>query len=166
MDRNIIRGGLLIAVAVVLQSLRLFLPLPLPVSTFFIGTLVHMLLLLSLWLTGLRSALCMGIILPCTAYLQGQLALPFLLPVVMLGNTLFLLLASRFSGGWRGLCLPPLGKALFMVAMAYGCLQFLGLENTKIASAVIYAMSLPQLITAVLGTWAAGKMQQLLHNKI
>ena len=166
MNRNLVRGGLLIALAVVLQALRLFIPVPLPVSTFFIGSLVHMLLLLSLRLTGLQSALCMGAILPCTAYLQGQLALPFLLPVVIMGNGVFLLLAGRFSRGWTSVLLPPCGKALFTAGMAWCCLQIFGLGDSKIAHGVIYAMSIPQFVTGVLGTLAATKMQGILQNKI
>ena len=166
MNKNIIRGGLLIALAVVLQALRLFIPVPLPVSTFLIGSLVHMLLLLSLRLTGLQTALCMGAILPCTAYLQGQLALPFLLPIGIMGNAVFLLLAQRFSQGAVAIVVPPLCKAAFTAGLAFCCLQLFGLGESKIGHAVIYAMSVPQVVTGVLGILAARKMQGLLQNKI
>ena len=166
MNRNIIRGGLLIALAVVLQSLRLFIPLPLPVSTFLIGTLVHLMLLVALRLTGLQVALCMGMLLPCTAYLQGQLAFPFLLPVVIMGNTVFLLLAWHFTRGLSGLLLPPLCKACCTMGLAFVVLQFFGLAQAKIGQAVIFAMSVPQVVTGVLGIVAAKKIMAILQNKI
>ena len=73
-SRQLARGALLIALALALQGLRLVVPLPLPVSTFLIGTLVHMMLTLTLHLNGRSTALLLGALLPVTAYLQGQLA--------------------------------------------------------------------------------------------
>ena len=43
-NRRLARGAMLIALALALQAVRLVLPLPQPVSTFVIGSLVHMML--------------------------------------------------------------------------------------------------------------------------
>ena len=63
---------MLIALALALQAVRLVLLLPQPVSTFVIGSLVHMMLVLTWKLSGLGTALLLALLLPLTAYLQGQ----------------------------------------------------------------------------------------------
>lgn len=47
-NSKLVRGALLVALALALQSLRLVLPMPQLLSTFIIGTLVHMMLVLTL----------------------------------------------------------------------------------------------------------------------
>ena len=56
-NSKLVRGALLVALALALQSLRLVLPMPQLLSTFIIGTLVHMMLVLTLQLSGLKTAL-------------------------------------------------------------------------------------------------------------
>ena len=87
MDKTLVRGAMLIALTVVLQSLRLFIPLPPVASMFFIGTLVNMMLAVTVRLAGLKPALLAVVLLPFFAYLQGQLPIPLLIPVVIGGNT-------------------------------------------------------------------------------
>ena len=57
-NSKLVRGALLVALALALQSLRLVLPMPQLLSTFIIGTLVHMMLVLTLQLSGLRQRFC------------------------------------------------------------------------------------------------------------
>lgn len=83
-NSKLVRGALLVALALALQSLRLVLPMPQLLSTFIIGTLVHMMLVLTLQLSGLKTALLLAFLLPLTAYVQGQVLLPFLIPVIWL----------------------------------------------------------------------------------
>lgn len=106
---------MLIALALALQAVRLVLPLPQPVSTFVIGSLVHMMLVLTWKLSGLVTALLLALLLPLTAYLQGQVLLPLLIPVIWAGNVLFVVLLQLFSANRRlALFLPPLAKAVLM----------------------------------------------------
>lgn len=70
-NSKLVRGALLVALALALQSLRLVLPMPQLLSTFIIGTLVHMMLVLTLQLGGLKTALLLALLLPLTAYVQG-----------------------------------------------------------------------------------------------
>lgn len=146
----------MLALALVLQGLRLVLPLPLLASTFIIGTLVHMMLVLTLKLNGLATALLLGLLLPLTAYLQGQLALPLLVPVVWLGNVLFVL--GIFWLGdkplWATL-LPPLVKGLVMLAGAWAVVQFLALPDAALKRGILLGMSLPQIVTGVAGALCA-----------
>ena len=108
-NSKLVRGALLVALALALQSLRLVLPMPQLLSTFIIGTLVHMMLVLTLQLGGLKTALLLAFLLPLTAYVQGQVLLPFLIPVIWLGNLIFVLLVRQFKGSFKlSLCVPPL----------------------------------------------------------
>lgn len=59
-NSKLVRGALLVALALALQSLRLVLPMPQLLSTFIIGTLVHMMLVLTLQLGGLKTALLLA----------------------------------------------------------------------------------------------------------
>ena len=107
-NSKLVRGALLVALALALQSLRLVLPMPQLLSTFIIGTLVHMMLVLTLQLGGLKTALLLAFLLPLTAYVQGQVLLPFLIPVIWLGNFIFVLLVRQFKGRHKlALCVPP-----------------------------------------------------------
>ena len=118
-NSKLVRGALLVALALALQSLRLVLPMPQLLSTFIIGTLVHMMLVLTLQLGGLKTALLLAFLLPLTAYVQGQVLLPFLIPVIWLGNFIFVLLVRQFKGRHKlSLCVPPVAKACVMLLAA------------------------------------------------
>lgn len=99
MDKTLVRGAMLIALTVVLQSLRLFIPLPPMASMFFIGTLVNMMLAVTVRLAGLKPALLAVVLLPFFAYLQGQLPIPLLIPVVIGGNAVFVLICHWLYDG-------------------------------------------------------------------
>ena len=164
--RYLVRGALLVALALVLQSLRLVLPLPPLVSTFIIGTLVHMMLALTLRVNGLPAALLLSVLLPVTAYLQGQLLLPVLVPVVWLGNSGFVVLLRRLAQ--RELLqtlLPPVGKACVMLGAAWGVIMLLGLTEPAMRKTVLFAMSVPQLVTGVAGLLLARKVYDALLKR-
>ena len=164
--RYLVRGALLVALALVLQSLRLVLPLPPLVSTFIIGTLVHMMLALTLRVNGLPAALLLSVLLPVTAYLQGQLLLPVLVPVVWLGNSVFVVLLRRLAQ--RELLqtlLPPVAKACVMHGAAWGVIMLLGLTEPAMRKTVLFAMSVPQLVTGVAGLLLARKVYDALLKR-
>ena len=164
-NRQMTRGALLIALALVLQGLRLVLPLPLVLSTFVIGTLVHMMLLLTLLLNGRSTALLLCALLPVTAYLQGQLALPILLPVVCLGNTMFVLAASLLMDiKWLAMLVPSLAKAVLMLAGAWLALALVGVQQETVRKTIFFAMSVPQAVTGVAGSLLALELVQRLRN--
>lgn len=151
------------ALALALQSLRLVLPMPQLLSTFIIGTLVHMMLVLTLQLGGLKTALLLAFLLPLTAYVQGQVLLPFLIPVIWLGNFIFVLLVRQFKGRRKlSLLMPPLAKACVMLLAAWAALSFLALPNPALRKTVMFAMSVPQLLTAVAGILLAEQVKKRL----
>ena len=148
MDKTLVRGAMLIALTVVLQSLRLFIPLPPMASMFFIGTLVNMMLAVTVRLAGLKPALLAVVLLPFFAYLQGQLPIPLLIPVVIGGNAVFVLICHW---AWhRGLMLAPLAKTICMFTSSLVLLKVLALPE-KMVFAIGFKMGWPQLITAICG---------------
>lgn len=164
-NSKLVRGALLVALALALQSLRLVLPMPQLLSTFIIGTLVHMMLVLTLQLGGLKTALLLAFLLPLTAYVQGQVLLPFLIPVIWLGNFIFVLLVRQFKGRRKlSLLMPPLAKACIMLLAAWAALSFLALPNPALRKTVMFAMSVPQLLTAVAGILLAEQVKKRLRQ--
>lgn len=99
MERSWLHLALFLALAVLLQGLRLFLPMiPGPVQMFFIGSLLNAVMAAAVWETRTRWALVIGAALPVGAFLQGQLPLLPLVPVVALGNMAFQLAVSCLPG--------------------------------------------------------------------
>ena len=164
--KKLVLGGLLVAIAVILQASRLILPLPLLLATFIIGTLVNMMLVLCVRLNGFTSAVILSILLPIFAYVQGQLVLPMLIPVVALGNILFAYCVKSFEQGVLAYLVPPVVKAVSMCAAAYVVIAFLGIESVAMQKGILFAMSVPQLITGFTGILCAKKMVEVLKKKI
>lgn len=158
-NRHLVRGALLIALALALQSLRLVLPMPQPASTFIIGSLVHMMLALTWRLGSLGAACLLSLLLPCTAYLEGQVLLPVLIPVICVGNVLFVFLLQLFTGNrLLTLLVPPLAKAVLMGVAAWCVVNIVALPNPALRKMIMFGMSVPQLVTAVVGIMLARQL--------
>ena len=164
--KRLVVGALLVAIAVILQASRLIMPLPPLLTTFIIGTLVNMMLVLCVRLNGFTSAAVLSILLPIFAYMQGQLLLPMLIPVVALGNVLFAYFVERLKSGVLGYIIPPVVKAVSMCASAYVVIAFLGIESVAMQKGILFAMSVPQLVTGFTGILCARKMVEVLKKKI
>ncbi len=164
--KKLVLGGLLVAIAVILQASRLILPLPPLLTTFIIGTLVNMMILLCVRLNGFTSAVILSILLPIFAYVQGQLVLPMLIPVVVLGNILFTYCVKSFEQGVLAYLVPPAVKTVSMCASAYVVIAFLGIESVAMQKGILFAMSVPQLVTGFTGILCAKKMVEVLKKKI
>ena len=164
--KKLVLGALLVALAIILQASRLVLPLPPLVTTFIIGTLVNMMLVLCVRLNGFTSAAILSVLLPVFAYVQGQLLLPLLIPVVALGNLLFTYAVQRCKSGVIAYLVPPVIKAVSMCASAYVVIAVLGIESVAIQKGILFAMSVPQLVTGFTGILCAKKMVEVLKKKI
>jgi len=155
---KLIRGAVLIAAGIVLQSLRLILPLPPLGSMLIIGSLVNMSLVLTARFAGLTSALLLALLLPVFAYLQGQLLLLFLLPPVALGNAVAAYLSVKLTDKPLFL-LAPVSKTLILYGGCYFILRFLAVP-VQLAPAILLMMSWPQAITCALGIFLACQVQK------
>ena len=84
--KKVTRTGLILAVTLILQGLRLVIPIPPQVSMFVVGSLVNACLLVAVLLIGRRAGLVVAGCTPVFAWLEGMLPFfPFVFPVG-LGN--------------------------------------------------------------------------------
>ena len=91
--------------------------------------------------------------------------LPFLIPVIWLGNFIFVLLVRQFKDSRKlSLCVPPVAKACVMLLAAFAVLSFLALPNPALRKTVMFAMSVPQLLTAVAGILLAEQVKKRLRQ--
>ena len=93
MNTRIITGtGLLLALALLSQSLRLIIPLPNMVSMFLIGSLVGLCMLLAAMRYGVVSGLVIAWVTPIIAFMQSMLPFAPFVPIVAIGNSVFVVL--------------------------------------------------------------------------
>mgnify|MGYP000034307278 CR=1 FL=1 len=81
--------GAFLAFALMVQQLRILLPLPPFVMTLIIGSLVNLSLVLAGRFTAPAVIWAMSAALPAVAFMQGHLALPFMIPVVFFSNAAY-----------------------------------------------------------------------------
>lgn len=153
-----------IASAIGLAVVATFLPfvIHIPLIT---GPIINALLILILFIVGIRYALLMCFV-PSLMALAGGL-LPFVLapiiPFIMLGNVIFILsinyfysaAKNQYSGFWIGVFLGAALKYLFIWFSANLLLGFI--MHEQISLAVARTVSWPQFATAAAGgviAWA------------
>lgn len=126
-NNNWVRGAMLLAVGLVLQALRLVIPMPPMWTVFVVGTLVNMVLVLAARTVGLWPSVMIAVLLPVMAYFQGQLPLPFLIPVVAVGNLVMVYLCARFWGKGIIIAAPLFKTFIYIAAVCSFCgwLQYL-----------------------------------------
>lgn len=160
--KYLVQGALLIAVAVILQSIRLFIPFPPLVGTFIIGSLVNMMLVVTFRKSSFTAACTLAFLLPVFAYFQGQLLLPVLIPVVIIGNLCYIYAVKHWYESFYAYIVPAVLKALCMVG---GAKLFLVLFNIgePMAGAILFGMSIPQLVTGAVGVILGKRINKYLN---
>lgn len=143
--------ALLLALALVSQSLRLLIPLPNTVSMFLIGTLVGICLVMATMRYGTGSGIIIAGVTPVVAFLQGMLPLMPFISVVAMGNIVFVLLAYAMSR--QSVILQAIICAIGKTAVLYGgfLLVFMAIAlPANVEKALLFVMSWPQLVTGFL----------------
>ena len=148
-ERKLVRAAILLAIAILIQQIRILVPLPVLVATLLIGTVVNACLALAAHFTSLSLALEMTLILPVIAFLQGHLLLVFLIPIVFLGNATFVLCCYKLKNR-AVLFTAPLLKTVVMMAGTYVVISLFNIAP-NIANKILMTMTWPQLITGILG---------------
>ncbi len=160
---TITRTGLLLAATLLLQGIRLVLPIPPQVSMFLIGSLVNACLVLAVLKIGWKSGLIVACITPVFAWLEGMLPfLPFIVPVAV-GNSAFIGAVYRLRAyALRGLYGAAVCKMIVLYGAFYllfGCVEF----PTAVRHMILISMSWPQLVTGVLGGTIAYRIAGRIH---
>jgi hypothetical protein len=163
-EKLFVYAALFLAIALIFQNIRLVLPLPGPITMFLIGSLLNMTLILAVCYTGVMPTSVIGILLPIVAFMQGQLAIPFMIPIVAVGNIIYVLLCRRF---WRKkfVWLAPFIKTAVLYVGCLWVIHMLQLPE-KTAAILSFMMSWPQIITGLLGIILARIMLKKLPKKI
>ncbi len=92
--KSITGTGLLLAVALLAQSLRLIFPfIPNQVSMFLIGSITSATFVLATWRYGWKNGLVIAWVAPVVAHLQGMLPLPPFILITALGTTAYVFVA-------------------------------------------------------------------------
>lgn len=151
------RTAVLLALLVALQALTK------PLGQYVTGSVVNLILILSVMLGGLWCGATVALLSPLFAFLVGiGPAFPPILPFVMLGNLALVLawhfIAGRASAGKllaRGVCALVAGAVFKFLVLYFGIVQLavpLILTLPQKQAAVLSAsFSFPQLVTAAVG---------------
>lgn len=163
MQKVWIKLAMFLAVALVFQSIRLIMPMiPGPVNMFLIGSLLNTVMVLSIWCTGSPWAAVIGILLPLGAFMQGQLPVVLMIPVVALGNAVYILLAGKFKQS-KLIYISPLVKATLLYGGTWLVVNTIGLPAT-VSGMILFMMSWPQIVTGAIGLFLANKVYKYLDS--
>lgn len=163
MQKVWIKLAMFLAVAFVFQSIRLIMPMiPGPVNMFLIGSLLNTVMVLSIWCTGSPWAAVIGILLPLGAFMQGQLPVVLMIPVVALGNAVYILLAGKFKQS-KLVYASPLVKAVLLYGGTWLVVHTIGLP-APVSSMILFMMSWPQIVTGAIGLFLANKVYKYLDS--
>ncbi|MGI6128494.1 MAG: hypothetical protein ACOYEO_00190 [bacterium] len=158
------RTALLLALTLVFQMLRQFIPMPKPVSVFVVGSLVNATLIVAAGTVGILGGVIISVVAPIVAFLQGHLApiLP-LIPIVATGNAIivifYALIQKRGSG--LGVIVGSLSKSGFLFVAVRVLFRVVTL-NPPVIQALSFSFSWPQLVTALIGGWLATAVLSLI----
>lgn len=152
-NRALVRAALCLAIAVVAQALRVFLPLPPIASMLLIGTVVNLCLCFAVWGNGILYAGIICLLLPVFAFLQGHLPLLPMVAVVFFGNLVFCLVVQQ-QKRWKHYVFAPLLKAVTLWSCT-GIVCNLFHVPRQAKNLLQISMGIPQWTTALLGVVVA-----------
>lgn len=163
--KKVTRTGLILAVTLILQGLRLVIPIPSQVSMFVVGSLVNACLLVAVLLIVRRAGLVVAGCTPVFAWLEGMLPFfPFVFPVG-LGNCFYVWTAWRWQRyGLPAFCGGALGKAAILYGSFYllfACIAF----PPAVRHMLLFAMSWPQIVTGIIGAVLGMEVSRLLGHQ-
>ncbi|MFZ7131853.1 MAG: ECF transporter S component [Eubacteriales bacterium] len=161
---KLVRTALLLALALLFQIGFLQIAQPL------VGPLVNMTLILATLIVGAASGIFIGIITPVVAFAMGIIGIAPLIPLIIIGNTLWVVIFYIFNdmikvkgNKWMGIIAGAFVKFSFL---AISVRTVLTIFMPKVPPAVIATFTLPQLYTAFLGGTIALLIYPLLKKGI
>ena len=153
----ITRTAIFIAILLVVQFLTAQFG-----NTLITGSLVNMLLIISVMTCGIQSGVVVALLSPIFAFLIG-IGPPFwpIIPIIMIGNTVLVVLWKKIGDGERHNRVAAWIVALVTAAIVKFGIVFFGVTKLVIpiilalpephATNISLAFSFPQLITACIG---------------
>ncbi|MGI6189344.1 MAG: ECF transporter S component [Clostridiales bacterium] len=166
----IARTAILLALAVLFQSLRLFIPIPAAVDQYLVGSLVNMCLVVAAVIVGIQGGLIVAVLTPVIAFLQNVLANPVLVPFVALGNAAIVVVAALLykRNKYVSIILGALSKfiVLYITVVHIAIPVLLGNMPPQMKELMSLRFSWPQLVTALVGSWLAVMVLPLLKRAL
>jgi hypothetical protein len=152
MYRQSIRAALLLALMIVLQSLRLLIPLPPFISLFAIGSAVNACLLLAVETISTKAAVIIAGLSPFVAFFQQALPLPlFILPVAVTNMAFVVVYRMTVTHSrWLAVSLAAITRLAVLYITSSWAFRIADLPPGQ-ASVLQAVMSWPQLITGIAG---------------
>lgn len=151
--QNLTRTGIIVALTLVLQSLRLYIPMPPEVSMFLIGTLVNACLIVAVLSIHWKAGMVVALVTPFFAFLEGMLPFIFFVVPTALGNCAYVWMGAILKK--RKTVFVPL-VAITKASVLYGAFYLLfSLVSfpPAVRAMILTVMSWPQLITAGCGAF-------------
>lgn len=146
--RKLNRTALLLALMLVFQSLRLYLPIPAFISVYIIGSLVNACLLLAAATGGWKPTLLLAVVAPVVAYLQQALPLPVLILPVAAANIGYvggyLILARQNTVLAVGAATAAKFTIIYITVV--GLIQYIGIAGSM-ATILTMMLGWPQWLT-------------------
>ena len=167
---KLVKASLFLALAIVFQVIGKTVP---QISQFFVGPVVNAILILTAAICGGSYGVLVGSLTPLLAWLTGQLpsALGPFIPFIIIGNMLFVfsfvILNKRYEyGKYIGIIIGAFIKYIFLWISASMLIPLFKLNMpTKVVHALVIAMGIPQLITALIGGFIALMIISLLKKR-
>lgn len=149
----LVRTAVLLALLIALQWVTK------PLGQLVTGSCVNGVLAVAALLVGLGSGVTVGLLSPIFAFLLGIAPNPVTVPVIMLGNALFVLLLCRLRPAVLAWLIAAVSKfallyvlvSIVICGVAADGLLSLGILKAPMIQALLAAFSWPQLATALMG---------------
>jgi hypothetical protein len=148
--RWITRTGLLLAVALAVQSLRIQPPFGQVIT----GGSINAILFLAVILVDTWAGVAIGLITPWVALMMNITGLPFMVPFIMAANAILALsfgLLQRFSRFFAGVIAAVAKYGWFLLTVNV----LLGLIGRTLPPAAVVTFGITQLATALIGVMLA-----------
>ncbi len=175
--RKMVTTAILIALTIVFQLLRPVLGGSNIISTYIIGSLINLSLIVAACAVGLWSGVSVAVITPIIALIQGHSTLP-MMPWVMAGNLVLVVIFALFAQNdktslhveWvRWIIVGVVATLVKYLVMSFG--QSLVLTSAKgLAFSVAFGTAaiaqIVQIVTALIGTVLGGIILPMLPAEV
>ena len=157
--KQLVLMALLVALMVVIQSLRFVLPMPMLVIVFIIGTLLNAILLICYEILGLKQAYMMSFLMVLVAFLQQSFWHPLALVPALAANLGFVFTyhVCLKYGCWVQMTSTAAMRGILIFAFSYLFFDLLGFNNGLGFKAGVF-FALLQIITGLCGIVVARKL--------
>jgi riboflavin transporter FmnP len=156
----IARTAVMLALALLFQSLRMIIPMPGMMSQYIVGSLVNLALIVAAIIIDAKGGLVVAVLTPVVAFFQGHIpqAMPLMILFVALGNAVIvvayaLLYKESFISRIIALVVGAVAKfvVLYILVVKLALpLIYPGVPD-QVRAAMSVNFSWPQLITAAIG---------------